>query len=138
MTTIKEPLESEVERELFKQVREQGGQAYKFTSPGNAGVPDRLLILPGGLIIFVELKRSTRFKLEPLQTKVISDMQRLGAQVRVVRGLEEVRELIAGLHWLLKDPHTRNAMETVTWSTKFFLGDQLKELKEASRYEPSV
>jgi len=48
--------ESAIEAYLRDQVKAQGGKAYKFISPGNAGVPDRLVLLPGGKIAFVELK----------------------------------------------------------------------------------
>lgn len=44
------------ERSLRESMERYGGKALKFTSPGNNGVPDRLVILPGGRIIMVELK----------------------------------------------------------------------------------
>ena len=40
--------ESEIERRLVQQVRKHGGLCYKFTSPGNPGVPDRIIITPDG------------------------------------------------------------------------------------------
>lgn len=48
--------ESAIEAYLRDRVKELGGKAYKFVSPGNTGVPDRLVCLPGGRVIFVELK----------------------------------------------------------------------------------
>ena len=48
--------EKSIEQYLVRKVRETGGKAYKFVSPGNAGVPDRLVIFPSGKVIFVELK----------------------------------------------------------------------------------
>lgn len=48
--------ESTIETYLRDEVRKIGGRAYKFVSPGNDGVPDRLVCLPGGRAIFVELK----------------------------------------------------------------------------------
>lgn len=53
MTYIRE---STIERHLVKQVKAAGGTAYKFTSPGRRGVPDRLVLLPGGQAVFVECK----------------------------------------------------------------------------------
>ena len=44
--------EKSIEQYLVRKVRETGGKAYKFVSPGNAGVPDRLLIFPSGKVIF--------------------------------------------------------------------------------------
>ena len=49
--------ESELERKFCRLVGQSGGKAYKFTSPGNSGVPDRLVVLPEGRIGFVELKQ---------------------------------------------------------------------------------
>lgn len=48
--------ESVIEANLVKQVKAAGGTAYKFTSPGRRGVPDRLVLLPGGRVVFVECK----------------------------------------------------------------------------------
>ncbi len=48
--------ERDVERYLVERVRDAGGEAYKFTSPGRRGVPDRIVILPGWPPQFVELK----------------------------------------------------------------------------------
>lgn len=48
--------ESTIEAYLRDRVKELGGKAYKFVSPGNDGVPDRLVCLPGGRAVFVELK----------------------------------------------------------------------------------
>ena len=49
--------ESSIESKFRDEVKEVGGMAYKFVSPGNAGVPDRVVILQGGKSGFVELKR---------------------------------------------------------------------------------
>ena len=48
--------ESAIEAYLRDRVKAQGGKAYKFVSPGNTGVPDRMVCLPGGRVVFVELK----------------------------------------------------------------------------------
>ena len=48
--------ERDIEVLLRDGVKQLGGKAYKWVSPGNAGVPDRIVILPGGKVIFVELK----------------------------------------------------------------------------------
>ena len=50
-------LEKDIETKLRNKVKALGGRAYKFVSPGNSGVPDRLVVLPGGKIGFAELKR---------------------------------------------------------------------------------
>lgn len=48
--------ESEIERYLKKQVETNGGKCWKWVSPGRRGVPDRIVIMPGGVVAFVELK----------------------------------------------------------------------------------
>jgi hypothetical protein len=50
-------LEKQVEAYLVDRVKELGGIAYKFVSPARRSVPDRLVLLPGGRAVFVELKR---------------------------------------------------------------------------------
>ncbi len=52
--------ESELERRFCRLVEQAGGKAYKFVSPGNSGVPDRIVVLPGGRIGFVELNIDAR------------------------------------------------------------------------------
>ena len=48
--------EKKIELHLTKEIKKIGGRAYKFLSPGASGVPDRLVCLPGGRTVFVELK----------------------------------------------------------------------------------
>lgn len=50
-------LERDIERKLTGLVKRHGGLCLKWVCPGWSGVPDRLILLPGGRIIFVELKR---------------------------------------------------------------------------------
>lgn len=52
--------ESTIEGYLRDEVKRVGGRAYKFVSPGNNGVPDRLVCLPGGRVAFVETKAPGR------------------------------------------------------------------------------
>lgn len=51
------PLEKEIEAKLVNIVKRHGGLCLKWVCPGWAGVPDRIVLLPGGRVIFVELKR---------------------------------------------------------------------------------
>tara|TARA_R110000803_G_scaffold32727_7_gene71926 strand:+ start:528 stop:797 length:270 start_codon:yes stop_codon:yes gene_type:complete len=50
-------LETTIESALVARVKALGGTAEKFTSPNRRSVPDRLVTLPGGVIVFVEVKR---------------------------------------------------------------------------------
>ena len=62
-------------------------------SPGRVGVADRIVLLPGGVVWFVELKSSTG-RLSPLQKIFAADMARMGMQYSVLRSKEEVDELL--------------------------------------------
>lgn len=86
-------IEKEVEKFLVREVKKIGGISFKFISPGNAGVPDRIVILPNGRVVFAELKtdKGKLTKLQEVQIKKISD---LGADARVLRGIEGVKEFI--------------------------------------------
>ena len=44
----------EIERKLTETVKASDGVCWKFTSPGTAGVPDRIILMPGCRIAFVE------------------------------------------------------------------------------------
>lgn len=85
--------ERDIEKWLRRQVESLGGLAFKFTSPGNDGVPDRLAVLPGGLIYFIELK-TDRGRLSPLQVWQRDRLRQLGVNVAVIRGMDEAVEFI--------------------------------------------
>ena len=51
------PLEKSIENVLRKAVEAEGGLCLKWVCPGHRGVPDRMILFPGGIIAFVELKR---------------------------------------------------------------------------------
>lgn len=77
----------------MKRIRALGGHAYKFVSPSNRGVADRLVVLPG-VVWFVEVKAEGG-RLSPLQTLFIEQMKRLGQNVIVVWNKEGVDAFIA-------------------------------------------
>lgn len=87
--------EKEVEKLLVDGVRKLGGRAYKWVSPGNAGVPDRIVVLPGQPPIFVELKSETG-KLTKLQEVQIQRLRDLGQEIAVLRGREDVWRFLEG------------------------------------------
>ena len=84
-------LEKDIEKLFRDEIKKAGGKAYKFTSPGNDGVPDRIVMLPDGRIVFVELKTDTG-KLSRLQELQCRQIAELGQTVRVLHGLSEVRD----------------------------------------------
>lgn len=65
-----------VEQHLLRQVERQGGYALKLVCPGNAGVPDRLIVLPG-LVGFCELKAPGQ-RPRSLQLRWLERLQGLG------------------------------------------------------------
>lgn len=85
--------EKDIESYLRDQVKRHGGIAYKFESPGSIGVPDRIVIFPGGRIIFVELKAPGK-KPRPTQVRQMQRLGFLGCDVRVIDSKEKVDEFI--------------------------------------------
>ena len=79
--------EKDIERILTEEVKRLGGRSYKWVSPGNDGVPDRIVILPDTGVIFVELKSETG-KLSPVQKVQIERLRNLGQWVEIVKGLD--------------------------------------------------
>lgn len=86
-------LEREVERYLVRRVEALGGRCLKWTSPGTTGLPDRIVLLPRGRIIFVELKRPKGSRVAPLQIYW--------------------REALRGLGFSHYTAHTRHAIDTM-------------------------
>lgn len=84
-------LERDVENHLREEVKRLGGVAFKFVSPGNDGVPDRLVCLPGGQIAFIELKAPGK-KPTPLQVRQMERLQELGFSAMVLDSIEAVDE----------------------------------------------
>ena len=81
--------ERTIEEKLVQTVRSMGGLAPKFTSPGLDGVPDRLVLLPGGKIAFIELKAPGK-TLRPLQVRRKSQLESLGFSVYYIDGAEQI------------------------------------------------
>lgn len=82
-------LEKTIEAHLVKRVKESGGIAYKFTSPQRRSVPDRLVLLPGGGIEFVELKAPGK-KPTPMQLREHERLRGLGFTVLVLDSKEKI------------------------------------------------
>ena len=81
--------EKTVEAKLVKAVKSMGGLAPKFVSPGLDGVPDRLVLLPGGKIAFIELKAPGE-TLRPLQVRRKRQLEALGFSVYCIDGPEQI------------------------------------------------
>ena len=81
--------ESTIEKHLVKTVRQSGGLAIKLVSPGWAGIPDRLILMPGGKLAFVELK-SPGHSLRPLQVRRKRQLEALGFSVYCIDQREQI------------------------------------------------
>lgn len=116
--------ESELEKEFSSLVRQAGGKAYKFVSPGNAGVPDRIVVLPGGRTGFAELKRPGA---EPrkLQQLRLEELRKLGCLAEVVDSMEAAEVFVAKL---------RRQERTQSWERKLF--EELINRNPSGRKEP--
>ena len=88
--------ESFIEEKLTKAVKQNGGVCWKFTSPGTAGVPDRIILMPKGQIAFVEVKAPGE-KPRPLQLSRHRLLRRLGFKVYVLDALEDIEKIISEL-----------------------------------------
>lgn len=81
--------EKDIESRLVREVHRRGGLTYKFVSPGSVGVPDRIIITPGGAVWFVELKTETG-RISRMQQYQLERLQGIGARACVVYGLEDM------------------------------------------------
>lgn len=83
-------LEKDVEAALVRRVKALGGLCEKFTSPGRRSVPDRIITMPNGQIIFVELKAPNK-KPTDAQLKDHERRRALGCDVRVIDNKDDAR-----------------------------------------------
>ena len=81
--------EKTVEAKLVAAVKGMGGLAPKFISPGYDGMPDRLVLLPNGILAFVELKAPGK-KLRPLQVRRKAQLEGLGFSVYCIDRPEQI------------------------------------------------
>jgi hypothetical protein len=86
-------LEKDIEHYFKHQLERYGAKVWKFVSPGRRGVPDRLILLPGGRVRFAELKAPGK-KPRPLQEAVFRSMKALGHEVPVIDSKADVDALI--------------------------------------------
>lgn len=86
--------EKVIEQKLTKAVRQNGGVCWKFTSPGTAGVPDRIILMPKGQIAFVEVKAPGE-KPRPLQLSRHKLLRRLGFKVYVFDNIDDIEKIIS-------------------------------------------
>lgn len=89
-------LESRIEKIFRTKIKKHGGKALKFVSPGWAGAPDRLVLLPGGYMLFAELKAPGHV-FKPLQSKRAEELRELGFTVYKIDSVEAINDFIVGV-----------------------------------------
>ena len=85
--------EKEIEKKLTQAVKCMGGLALKFISTGYDGVPDRIVLFPGGRIAFVEVKAPGK-TLRPLQVRRKRQLESLGFKVYVLDDPGQIEEIL--------------------------------------------
>lgn len=87
--------EKQIEKKLVKAVKHRGGLAPKLISPGMDGMPDRMVLLPGECILFVEVKAPGK-KPRPLQVLRHRQLTELGFEVYVLDDPNQIPEILSG------------------------------------------
>lgn len=85
--------EKMIESRLVQEVQSRGGLYWKFTSPGTDGVPDRIVLMPGGKIAFVEVKAPGE-KMRALQIRRKQQLERVGFSVYCLDSLDLIRPIL--------------------------------------------
>ena len=86
-------LEKDLEKKIVIKARKLGYLTYKFVSPSNRGVPDRIFISENGKLFFVEFK-SKKGKLSELQKLKISELRSRKQSVFVVNDEELAMKIL--------------------------------------------
>ncbi len=82
-----------LEQKLIKRAAAKGGWALKLSSPGTSGVPDRLLLMPGGIAAFVEVKAPGQ-KPRTLQLAQMKKLKQLGFPVFVLDDADQIEAIL--------------------------------------------
>ena len=85
--------EKTIEQKLVRMVLHRGGTCPKFISPGYDGVPDRIVLFPGGRLAFVEVKAPGK-TLRPLQVRRKRQLELLGFKVYVLDDPGQIEEIL--------------------------------------------
>ena len=89
------PLEKSIENILRKAVEDEGGVCLKWTCPGHRGVPDRMILFPGGIIAFVELKRpGAKVKAGGLQEWWRQRLAEFGFRCYEISTVKQIQQLV--------------------------------------------
>lgn len=94
-------LERDIEKNLGMILKEWDCLYLKFVSPGHAGVPDRMILTPGGHVVFVELKQAGK-NLRPLQVYWQKTLQRMHFAAFVVSDRDSARKCLGYVNEVLR------------------------------------
>lgn len=121
-------LEKDLERKLRYAV-ETGlqGRCMKWVSPGNRGVPDRIVLLPGGRVAFVEMKRPGG-RTDPLQEYWHNQLRSLGYPVYVIYTPEDLSRVLQALKHQqplaeIELAQTRKALQETAAELRYWRGE---------------
>lgn len=89
-------MEREIERYLKRRVETTGCRCLKYSNPHEAGFPDRLILLPFGEVVWVELK-TTKGRVSPIQQRRHAQLRDMGHEVHIIRTKEEVDNFVSRL-----------------------------------------
>lgn len=92
----KKESEKTLEARLVREIEARGGMALKYTSQFHRGFPDRIVLLPPGVLTFVELK-STGQKPTKLQKHAMGKLFMLGFDCKVIDSTESLNEYLAAV-----------------------------------------
>lgn len=90
------PLEKEIEKKICDYAKSKGCYVRKFVSPNNRSVPDRLIIAPGGAVLFLEIKRGG-CKPTPAQLAEMELLSKIGAHVGWCDNIHGGRQFVDNL-----------------------------------------
>jgi hypothetical protein len=98
---MKQESEKTLEARLVREIEARGGMALKYTSQFHRGIPDRIVLLPGGRTIFVELK-STGQKPTKLQMHAIRKLVKMGHRVEIIDRTGILESFLASVDEIIK------------------------------------
>lgn len=90
--------EGKIQKYAKERFEALGGLVRKLSYEGRSGAPDLLVILPGGIVWFVEVKKDENTKPDPHQLREHERMRKRGANVFIVGSFKQVDDLIANYY----------------------------------------
>ena len=86
--------ERDVESRLVDLARKAGGECVKCIPDQKVGMPDRVLMLPGGVLVWVELKKPKGGKVSAIQKHRHKQLRELGQHVEICWSKEDAQAII--------------------------------------------